>query len=79
MCIRDSFKVMRSSNHEGNFLAVLNRQVDVATSNSEMTGKMKEKSPEKLEQIRIPVSYTHLDVYKRQGHLRHVLRTSGRT
>jgi phosphonate transport system substrate-binding protein len=47
------FKVIRSSNHEGNFLAVLNRQVDVATSNSEMTGKMKEKSPEKLEQIRI--------------------------
>ncbi|RPH65637.1 MAG: phosphonate ABC transporter substrate-binding protein, partial [Burkholderiales bacterium] len=47
------FKVMRSSNHEGNFLAVLNRQVDVATSNSEMTEKMKEKAPEKLEQIRI--------------------------
>jgi phosphonate transport system substrate-binding protein len=47
------FKVMRSSNHEGNFLAVLNRQVDVATSNSEMTEKMREKSPEKLEQIRI--------------------------
>ena len=47
------FKVMRSSNHEGNFLAVLNRQVDVATSNSEQTQKMKEKSPEKLEQIRI--------------------------
>lgn len=47
------FKVTRSANHEGNFLAVLNKQVDVATSNSEMTGKMKEKSPEKLEQIRI--------------------------
>jgi phosphonate transport system substrate-binding protein len=47
------FKVMRSSNHEGNFLAVLNRQVDVATSNSEMTEKMKEKSPDKLAQIRI--------------------------
>jgi phosphonate transport system substrate-binding protein len=47
------FKVMRSSNHEGNFLAVLNRQVDIATCNSEMTQKMKEKSPEKLEQIRI--------------------------
>ena len=47
------FKVVRSSNHEGNFLAVLNRQVDVATSNSEMTEKMKEKSPEKLGQIRI--------------------------
>ncbi len=47
------FKVMRSSNHEGNFLAVLNRQVDIATSNSEMTTKMKEKSPEKMDQIRI--------------------------
>jgi phosphonate transport system substrate-binding protein len=47
------FKVMRSSNHEGNFLAVLNKQVDVATSNSEQTIKMKEKFPEKLEQIRI--------------------------
>ncbi len=47
------FKVMRPSNHEGNFLAVLNKQVDIATSNSEMTQKMKEKSPEKLEQIRI--------------------------
>ncbi|NDE04949.1 MAG: phosphonate ABC transporter substrate-binding protein, partial [Flavobacteriia bacterium] len=47
------FKVMRSSNHEGNFLAVLNKQVDVATSNSEMTEKIKEKTPEKLEQIRI--------------------------
>lgn len=47
------FKVMRASNHEGNFLAVLNRQVDVATTNSEITLKMKEKAPEKLEQIRI--------------------------
>jgi phosphonate transport system substrate-binding protein len=47
------FKVTRSSNHEGNFLAVLNRQVDIATSNSEMTTKMKEKSPEKMDQIRI--------------------------
>ena len=34
------FKVMRSSNHEGNFLAVLNKQVDLATSNSEMTEKI---------------------------------------
>jgi len=47
------FKVMRSSNHEGNCLAVLNKQVDLATSNSEMTEKIREKSPEKLEQIRI--------------------------
>ena len=47
------FRVTRSSNHEGNFLAVLNRQVDVATSNSEMTHKVKEKNPERIEQIRI--------------------------
>jgi phosphonate transport system substrate-binding protein len=47
------FKVMRASNHEGNFLAVLNKQVDVATSNSEMINKVKESSPEKIEQIRV--------------------------
>jgi phosphonate transport system substrate-binding protein len=50
---RTHFKVTRSSNHEGNFLAVLNRQVDIATSNSEMTQKIKEKTPEKMDQIRI--------------------------
>ena len=50
---RTHFRVVRSSNHEGNFLAVLNRQVDVATSNSEMTEKVKEKTPERMEQIRI--------------------------
>ena len=50
---RTHFRVTRASNHEGNFLAVLNRQVDVATSNSEMTDKMKEKAPDKLDQIRI--------------------------
>ena len=50
---KTTFKVVRSANHEGNLLAVLNKQVDVATSNSEMTQKIKEKSPEKLDQIRI--------------------------
>jgi phosphonate transport system substrate-binding protein len=50
---RTHFKVTRSSNHEGNFLAALNRQVDIATSNSEMLDKVKEKSPERVEQIRI--------------------------
>ncbi len=50
---RTHFRVVRSANHEGNFLAVLNRQVDVATSNSEMTEKVKEKNPERMEQIRI--------------------------
>ncbi|MFN7645848.1 MAG: phosphonate ABC transporter substrate-binding protein [Burkholderiales bacterium] len=50
---RTHFKVTRSSNHEGNFLAALNRQVDIATSNSEMLDKVKEKNPERVEQIRI--------------------------
>jgi phosphonate transport system substrate-binding protein len=50
---RTHFRVVRSANHEGNFLAVLNRQIDVATSNSEMTEKMREKHPERMEQIRI--------------------------
>jgi phosphonate transport system substrate-binding protein len=50
---RTHFRVVRSANHEGNFLAVLNRQIDVATSNSEMTEKAKEKNPERMEQIRI--------------------------
>jgi phosphonate transport system substrate-binding protein len=50
---RSHFKVTRSSNHEGNFLAALNRQVDIATSNSEMIDKVKEKNPERVEQIRI--------------------------
>jgi phosphonate transport system substrate-binding protein len=47
------FKVMRSSNHEGNLLAVLNKQVDVASNNSEQLTKIKETAPEKYEQIRI--------------------------
>ena len=50
---RTHFKATRASNHEGNFLAVLNCQVDVATSNSEMTEKVREKTPERMEQIRI--------------------------
>jgi len=47
------FKVVRASNHEGNFLAVLNKQVDVASNNSEQLTKVKETAPEKYEQIRI--------------------------
>jgi len=50
---KTTFKVIRSANHEGNFLAVLNRQVDAATNNSEMLVKMKESKPEWHDQIRI--------------------------
>jgi phosphonate transport system substrate-binding protein len=47
------FKVMRASNHEANLLAVLNRQVDVATNNSEQINKIRETDPQKYEQVRI--------------------------
>ncbi len=47
------FKVTRSANHETNALAVANRQVDVATNNSENLDKIKERYPEKFKSIKI--------------------------
>ena len=47
------FKVVRSANHETNALAVANKQVDVATNNSENLDKIKDRQPEKFNDIRI--------------------------
>lgn len=47
------FKVIRSANHETNALAVANKQVDVATNNSENMEKIKERAPEKFKEIKI--------------------------
>ena len=47
------FKIVRSANHETNALAVANKQVDVATNNSENLDKLKERHPEKLKDIRV--------------------------
>lgn len=47
------FKVVRSANHETNSLAVANKQVDVATSNSENLEKIKDRQPDKFKDIRI--------------------------
>lgn len=47
------FKVARGANHESNGLAVANKQVDVATNNSENLDKMKERLPEKFNDIRV--------------------------
>lgn len=47
------FKVVRNANHETNALAVANRQVDVATNNSENLEKIKERQPEKFKDIRV--------------------------
>lgn len=47
------FKIVRSANHETNALAVANKQVDVATNNSENLGKLAERQPEKAKDIRV--------------------------
>jgi phosphonate transport system substrate-binding protein len=47
------FKVTRSANHETNALAVANKQVDVATNNSENLEKIKDRQPEKYKDIRV--------------------------
>ena len=47
------FKVVRGANHETNALAVANKQVDVATNNSENLDILKKRAPEKFDQIKI--------------------------
>jgi phosphonate transport system substrate-binding protein len=47
------FKVSRGANHESNALAVANKQVDVATNNSENLDKIKDKLPGKFNDIRV--------------------------
>ena len=51
--VKTHFKVVRSANHETNALAVANKQVDVATNNSENLEKIKERQPEKFKDIKI--------------------------
>lgn len=50
---KTAFKVVRSANHEANALAVANKQVDVATNNSENLDKIKTRQPEKFKDIKI--------------------------
>jgi phosphonate transport system substrate-binding protein len=47
------FKLARSANHETNALAVANKQVDVATNNSENLDKIQQRFPEKFKDIKI--------------------------
>ncbi|MEY4652492.1 MAG: hypothetical protein RI884_1073 [Pseudomonadota bacterium] len=47
------FRVTRNANHEANALAVANKQVDVATNNSENLEKFQERQPEKFKEIRV--------------------------
>jgi len=47
------FKSVRSANHETNLMAVLNKQIDVATNNTEQMYVFKNRMPERYEEIRI--------------------------
>lgn len=47
------FKVVRTANHETNALAVANKQVDVATNNSENLAKLEQKYPAKFKELRV--------------------------
>lgn len=47
------FKVVRSANHETNALAVANKQVDVATNNTENLEKIQERFPDKFREMRV--------------------------
>lgn len=47
------FKVTRNANHETNALAVANKQVDIATNNSENMDKIKDRFPEKFKEVRV--------------------------
>lgn len=47
------FRVVRNANHETNALAVANKQVDVATNNSENLDKIQQRQPEKFRDIKV--------------------------
>lgn len=47
------FKTIRNANHATNMQAVLNRQLDVATNNTEQMALLEKRAPEKVKEIRI--------------------------
>jgi phosphonate transport system substrate-binding protein len=47
------FKVSRGANHGTNLLAVANKQIDVATNNTDDLARLKDKSPELYNNIRV--------------------------
>ena len=50
---KTAFKIARSANHETNAMAVANKQVDVATNNSETLAKLEKTMPEKVKELRV--------------------------
>src|SRR5690606_29765204 len=49
---KDCFKTVRNANHETNAMAVANKQVDVATNNTENMARIKETNPEAYAKIK---------------------------
>ena len=47
------FKTVRSANHETNLQAVLNKQIDVATNNTEQMDLLEKNHPEKVKEVRV--------------------------
>jgi len=47
------FKTVRSANHETNLQAVLNKQIDVATNNTEQMYLLEKNHPEKVKEVRV--------------------------
>lgn len=50
---KTAFRSARNQNHEANALAVANKQVDIATNNSQNLAKIKDKFPEKFKDIKV--------------------------
>jgi phosphonate transport system substrate-binding protein len=50
---KSAFRVVRTANHETNALAVANKQVDVATNNSENLEKIRQRFPDKFGELRV--------------------------
>jgi phosphonate transport system substrate-binding protein len=50
---KTAFRSSKNQNHEANALAVANKQVDVATNNSQNLPKIKDKYPEKFKEIKV--------------------------
>jgi len=47
------FKTVRSANHEANLMAVVNKQIDVATNNTENLDRFKARFPDQYKNIRV--------------------------
>jgi len=50
---RDCFKTVRNANHEANAMAVANKQLDVATNNTENMRRLEVTSPEAFKRVKV--------------------------